>query len=126
MRKVLVGILFLGTILISAPGNSVATAIKGITVGDYCTASARMASVVMKARQAGVSLPDVLGLCETVLCRAFALAAYKEPLFLTPEVQERTITEFENRAMLECLDDWQRWLQLEKGYKEEQGKKKAI
>lgn len=76
-----------------------------------CTKKSEFAAAAMTARQAGIPLSKLLSVigeddmsAETEAeMKGFAVEAYKENAWRTEELQERAITEFSNKVMLDCL-----------------------
>lgn len=69
-----------------------------------CEGVALIAEIIMKSRQAGVSLSRSLEIAEgDELLREIALRAYEQPRMSTPQNQQRMIEDFRDELHLECI-----------------------
>ncbi len=75
------------------------------TAEEWCAQIALMAESMMKARQGGVSLQTVLDIVAENMpsARDLVIAAWDEPRYSTPQIQQRIIGDFRDRAHLDCL-----------------------
>lgn len=75
-----------------------------MTPDEMCAAFATYAEVVMKARQSGVPLGQML---ETIdgepLLRSLVMVAYDQPRFSTESYQQEAIDVFRDNVHLGCL-----------------------
>lgn len=85
--------------LLAAPATA-----QEMTHDEMCATFATYAEVVMKARQGGVSLGEVLDTIdgEPVL-RGLVMLAYDQPRFSTAEYQQEAIDVFRDEVHLGCL-----------------------
>jgi hypothetical protein len=75
--------------------------------GELCLAIESQASKIMEVRQKGVSLKDVLELSQDDYFRGVAILAYKSPRYNGDAYKQRAITEFANKAYINCLESSQ-------------------
>lgn len=71
-----------------------------------CTRYAELAQTVMKARQAGVPLAKLLETSTNV--EAFSglfMMAYEYPAYHSPEMQEKTISDFYASEFIACMKE---------------------
>lgn len=71
-----------------------------------CQQFEKMAELIMKSRQAGISMSEVMGvskISEIELARKMVIAAYESPRYQTEEMKQRAIEEFKNEAYLQCI-----------------------
>jgi len=71
---------------------------------DICETIEGFASGVMKTRQLGVSLKDVLAPAKDKVLRYIIIEAYKVHGFSTDKHQKKAVIDFSNRIYLECLE----------------------
>lgn len=78
---------------------------------ELCSPLSNLAEKIMKSRQIGVPMREVMEIKSledasekwTTLYREIVTAAYKTPKYSTTEVQNETITEYGNKIMTQCL-----------------------
>ena len=68
-----------------------------------CEVMERVSALVMKNRQAGVSLTEALKYSENKLLQTMVMDAYSQPAMRTLENALRQRTEFGVKWMLECI-----------------------
>ena len=69
-----------------------------------CTVLASMAKKVMKLRQNGSDMSKIIKLSEGYGYGIYLTKqAYSQPLWSSAKAKQRAITEFGNKAMLDCL-----------------------
>lgn len=69
-----------------------------------CQPISDIARELQAARQAGAPLAKALAIFEQPALQALTLSAWREPRYSTKEHQQRAITEFENRTLLQCME----------------------
>lgn len=72
---------------------------------EVCPVAQELARKTMEARQAGVSMSDMLANKPTELLRRLTIAAYETPRYQSPEFIQRAIDDFGNDTYLACIKD---------------------
>jgi hypothetical protein len=74
------------------------------SASTICQTVGKLAYTMMDARQAGLSLTELLAMpSRTPLGRTILLDAYESPRFHTEEMQERAKVDFRNKWELACV-----------------------
>lgn len=68
-----------------------------------CEAIERISALIMKNRQAGVSLTEALKYSDNKVLQSIVIDAYSQPAMQAPENALRQRTEFGVKWMLECI-----------------------
>lgn len=77
---------------------------------SQCDELSKMAGRIMDSRQSGVPINDMLSVLDehggnaSSILRRWTIEAYKEPLYSTDENKRIAITEFQNEAMILCIE----------------------
>lgn len=72
---------------------------------QYCTIIGNLSESIMKARQNGVSMSDIMNMpSATSLGKAMTIDAFKEPRYSTEEFKQRAITDFRANWELACYE----------------------
>ena len=80
---------------------------------QFCLGQASLANTVMDARQAGVSMANMMTSVRSLeqsdlslrLIDSVITMAYEEPRYSTAKVKQKVVTEFENKVFLMCLQN---------------------
>lgn len=72
---------------------------------EVCSVAQELARKTMEARQAGVSMSDMLANKPTELLRRLTIAAYETPRYQSPEFVQRAIDDFSNDTYLACIKE---------------------
>lgn len=76
---------------------------------ETCTKFASLAERIMQVRQDGVPLSEVLNVGSDPevkeLIKSLALVAYKTPRYYGDEAKSEAITNFSDKALLQCLEE---------------------
>jgi len=75
----------------------------GANAAIDCNQVSAFAEEVMTARQSGVPMSRVIEILNDNSLNSIAIDAYKKPRYQTDEYKQRAITEFGNKAVIECL-----------------------
>lgn len=77
---------------------------------NYCDTVAKVSTTIMKNRQLGVPLSEMMEIANKPTLKEISgtikqltIAAYEQPRYSTPINQERAITDFADKQMLNCL-----------------------
>lgn len=93
----------IGVLMMCAAGGAVSADESKLV---RCTGYAELAQTVMKARQAGVPLAKLLEASTNV--EAFSglfMMAYEYPAYHSPEMQEKTISDFYASEFIACMKE---------------------
>lgn len=78
-------------------------------LSSRCKSMSELASIIMQKRQEGVPMSEIVEKVVNTtpqplqeVLRLTAISAYDKPRFNTPEIQQKTILDFENEAYLTC------------------------
>jgi len=85
------------SVLLSAPA---------VAEDDFCTQIHTLGETIMGARQKGMSLPTMMGTLQgnlKELLTPIVMEAYSHPLYSTPEIKKKTVSEFANSLQLKCM-----------------------
>lgn len=74
---------------------------------DNCAALGTLAASIMKGRQSGVPMSNMMAIARKneqigSLVSAMVIAAYETPQFSGEKYRQRKVVEFQNDVMLEC------------------------
>ncbi len=73
-------------------------------VQQICEHMEELAETIMKLRQRGDSVTEVMVLMEGAVSRRIVIAAYKMPIQATPEHQEELIVGFATATAIKCYE----------------------
>lgn len=78
-------------------------------LSSRCKSMSELAKIIMQKRQDGVSMSEIVEKVVNTtpqplqeVLRLTVISAYDKPRFNTPEIQQKTILDFENEAYLTC------------------------
>lgn len=72
--------------------------------GDVCADWSSLAENIMRSRQAGVSMAEMMKLTKgTKPAQRMVIAAYEERRYHTEEIQQRKVEDFRDEAYLACV-----------------------
>lgn len=71
-------------------------------VNEVCGILHETATMVMKMRQEGAPMPQMMQLSDSDLARAIVQEAYEEPQYHSDEVKARSIQNFANKIAASC------------------------
>ena len=84
-------------------------AISNEELSSRCKSMSELARIIMQKRQDGVSMSEIVEKVVNTthqplqeVLRLTVISAYDKPRFNTPEIQQKTILDFENEAYLTC------------------------
>ena len=97
MKKLVLGVFF-GAMFAMTNANST-----DLTIED-CASLSKTATSIMKARQSGVPLVDIIAISKSKLHKQMVVSAYKEPAFSTDKYKNKAVAEFSNSWMLSCVN----------------------
>ena len=81
-----------------------ASAAQAFDYDKFCTAHGEMAEVIMKNRQAGTALSEMLTVAkDDDLIRSVVMMAYKQPRMRMPENQTEMVVNFRSERELACF-----------------------
>jgi len=73
-------------------------------VPDPCPSVIELAEQIMSARQAGVSMAELMEVMENKYQQKLVLEAYQIPLYTTQEYRDSETTEFGNKHGVACYE----------------------
>lgn len=78
---------------------------KNQSLEQYCSVISIMSGTIMKARQSGVSMENIMGIANKPLYKEITISSFEKPKMSVSENKVAIENEFKSQWMLKCLKE---------------------